>query len=434
MFWQPELETMKRSEINALQLERLKRIARYCYDNVPFYHRRFDSVGFDPGKIRTLSDVRYIPYTTKEDLRDNYPFGLFAQPMEKVVRLHASSGTTGKPTVVGYTRGDMENWTNCVARFCVSVGVNSADIAQITFGYGLFTGALGLHQALTRIGVTVIPASSGNTEKQVMLLKDLGATVIVGTPSYALHIGEVAESMGITGGSLALRIGLLGSEGCSNEFRAQVEKKLGIFATDNYGISELIGPGVAGECSFRAGHHIAEDHFLPEIIDPDTGEVKDAGERGELVVTTLTKEALPLLRYRTKDITVLDYEPCRCGRTHVRMAKPMGRSDDMLKIKGVNVFPSQIESVLINIADIGPHYQLIVRTLGAGDALEVRVELVNGSLLESYGKLEKLTETIRHRLHVVLGIDCKVSLVAPNTIERTAGKARRVIDLRERKW
>lgn len=432
-YWQKEIETMKRPELEALQLERLKCIVNYCYERVPFYRNRFDEIGLKPGDIRSFRDVEKIPFTTKDDIRDNYPFGLFAVPQKQIVRMHASSGTTGKPTVVGYTRNDLETWSDLVARLCVAAGANDEDIAQISFGYGLFTGALGLHYGLEKIGASVVPASSGNTEKQVMLIKDFGATLLIATPSYALHIGEVARDMGYTPDDLKLRLGLFGSEGCTEEMRDAVEESLGIFATDNYGMSELMGPGVSGDCEFRTGMHIAEDHFYPEIIDRNTLKPLGEGEIGELAITTLTKEGFPLLRYRTKDITKINYTPdCPCGRTGARMAKIMGRSDDMFKIKGVNVFPSQIESVLVTTPHIGPQYQLILTRTGFMDNIEVVVEVVDGSLLERYSELEKLENNIRHRLQTVLGLDCKITLKEPRSIERTAGKAKRVIDLRNK--
>ncbi len=430
--WQPEIETMNRTSLEDLQLERFKKLCVNCYENVPFYKKRFDDSGLDPYNIKSLDDIKKIPYTTKEDIRDNYPYGLFAVPMKKICRIHASSGTTGKPTVVGYTKNDLKMWSDCVARFCTAVGVSDEDTAQICFGYGLFTGALGLHYGLENIGCAVVPSSSGNTEKQVMLMKDFGTTVLVATPSYALHIGEVARDMGFTHEDLKLRIGLFGSEGCTPEMRTQLEKSLNIFVTDNYGMSELLGPGVSGECEYREGMHFAEDCFLPEIINSASGKVLDKGQTGELVVTTLNKEGIPMLRYRTKDITRLNYDVCKCGRTHVRMDKVCGRSDDMFKIKGVNVFPSQIESVLMGIDKVGTSYQLILTRTGFMDNLEVKVELIDGSLLESYSMLETLENEIRHRLRTVLGLDCKITLVEPRTIERTAGKAKRVIDLRNK--
>ncbi|MBE6763257.1 MAG: phenylacetate--CoA ligase [Ruminococcaceae bacterium] len=421
---------MPRKEIEALQLERLRHIVDYCYNNVPFYHKRLNEAGVTADKIKQLSDVQYIPFTTKADIRDNYPFGLFAVPQKKIVRIHASSGTTGKPTVVGYTRNDINNWSDCVARLCMAVGVTDDDVAQISFGYGLFTGALGLHYGLEKIGCSVIPVSSGNTQKQAMLLKDFGSTVLVSTPSYAMYMSEVAHEMGITNDDIKLRIGLFGSEGCTNELRDLIEKGFGLFSTDNYGMSELMGPGVSGECVERDGLHFAEDHFLPEIIDPVTEKPLGEGENGELVVTTLTKEGIPLLRYRTKDITRLNYQTCKCGRTHARMDKVKGRSDDMLKIRGVNVFPSQIESVMANIEGISPHYQLVLTRRNYTDYLEVKIELVDASLLENFQGLEALRQSAVQKLRTVLGIDAKVTLVSPRSLERYEGKAKRIVDLR----
>ena len=433
MFFQKDIETMNRKELESLQLERLKHIVDYCHRNVPFYTKKLDEAKVTADKIKSLSDIQYIPYTTKDDLRDNYPFGMFAKPMKDVVRIHASSGTTGKPTVVGYTKNDLDMWSDCVARIVTAAGATSDDIVQISFGYGMFTGALGLHYGLEKIGASVVPNSSGNTEKALMFMRDFGTTALVATPTYALYMSETAKELGYPMSDYHLKLGLFGSEGCTPEMRAEVEKNWGLFATDNYGMSELMGPGVSGECRERSGLHFCEDHFLPEIIDSNTLEVKDRGEIGELVVTTLTKEALPLLRYRTKDITRLNYEPCACGRTGVRMEKVRGRSDDMLKIRGVNVFPSQIESVLVGTDKIGPHYQLVVRREGFSDTLEVKVELIDGSLLERYTELEALQNSIRQNLHTVLGIQCKVSLVEPKSLERFVGKANRILDLRSEK-
>ncbi len=429
MFFQKDLETMPRKQLEELQLERLKWVVDYCYRNVPFYQKRLDECGVTADKIKQLSDVQYIPFTTKEDIRDNYPFGLFAQPMKNIARIHASSGTTGKPTVVGYTKNDLNTWSDLVARLCVAVGVTDEDVVQISFGYGLFTGALGLHYGLEKIGAAVIPVSSGNTEKQVMILKDFGTTALVSTPSYALYMSEVAREKGVLD-DLKLRLGLFGSEGCTPEMREQVEKSFHVFATDNYGMSELMGPGVSGECVYRDGMHISEDHFLPELIDSATGKVLTEGETGELVITTLTKEGFPLLRYRTKDLTRLNYEPCKCGRTFVRMDKIKGRSDDMMKIRGVNVFPTQIESVLVTLPHIGPHYQLILRREGYMDTLEVKVELTDSSLLDEYKKLSEIQKDVKAHLKTVLGIETKVTLCEPKSIERFQGKAKRIIDLR----
>lgn len=429
MFFQKDIETMPRKSIEKIQLERLKWLVDYCSRNVKFYHDRLERAGVTADKIKSLEDIQYIPYTTKEDIRDNYPFGLFGQPVNKIIRIHASSGTTGKPTVVGYTKNDIENWSDCMARLCMAAGASEDDIIQIAFGYGLFTGALGLHYGLEKIGATVVPTSSGNTEKQIMLMQDFKTSGLVSTPSYAQYIGETAKEMGVID-KINLRLGLFGSEGCTEEMRSQIEKTLGLFATDNYGMSELMGPGVSGECELRCGMHINEDHFLAEVIDPHTLQVLPRGAQGELVVTTLSKEGIPMLRYRTKDITKIDYEPCKCGRTFARMAKIMGRTDDMLKIRGVNVFPSQIESVLMGFEQIAPHYQLVITRSNFSDHLEVKVELADSSLLENYTALESLRCSIHHNLKTVLGIETKVSLVEHKSLERFQGKAKRILDLR----
>ena len=402
MFFQKDVETMKRKDIEALQLEKLRHMVDYCYRNVPFYTK-------------------------------NYPFGMFAVPMSDIVRIHASSGTTGKPTVVGYTKKDLDMWSDCVARIAVAAGATKEDIVQISFGYGMFTGALGLHFGLEKIGCAVVPNSSGNTEKALMFMRDFKTTALVATPSYALYMAETAKKLEYPMSDYHLRLGLFGSEGCTPEMRTQIEKGWGLFATDNYGMSELLGPGVSGECTERCGLHINEDHFLVEVVDPETLEPVDEGEDGELIVTPLSKEAFPLLRYRTRDISNVIYEPCKCGRTFARMEKIKGRSDDMLKIRGVNVFPSQIESVLVGMKNVSPHYQLIVRREGFADTLEVQVELSDNSLLESFGMIQDLQNSIKHNLHTVLGIQCKVSIVEPMTIERFVGKAKRVIDLRHEK-
>ena len=429
MFFQKDIETMPRKSIEKIQLERLKWLVDYCSRNVKFYHDRLERAGVTADKIKSLEDIQYIPYTTKEDIRDNYPFGLFGQPVNKIIRIHASSGTTGKPTVVGYTKNDIENWSDCMARLCMAAGASEDDIIQIAFGYGLFTGALGLHYGLEKIGATVVPTSSGNTEKQIMLMQDFKTSGLVSTPSYAQYIGETAKEMGVID-KINLRLGLFGSEGCTEEMRSQIEKTLGLFATDNYGMSELMGPGVSGECELRCGMHINEDHFLAEVIDPHTLQVLPKGAQGELVVTTLSKEGIPMLRYRTKDITKIDYEPCKCGRTFARMAKIMGRTDDMLKIRGVNVFPSQIESVLMGFEQIAPHYQLVITRSNFSDHLEVKVELADSYLLENYAALESLRCSIHHNLKTVLGIETKVSLVEHKSLERFQGKAKRILDLR----
>lgn len=430
MIWNRESECLDRKAMEQLQLERLKNIVHYAYENVSFYKKRFDDIGLKPEHIETLKDIEKIPFTTKDDLRDNYPYGLFAVPLNKIVRLHASSGTTGKPIVVGYTKKDMDNWSELVARLIVAAGGREDDIAQVVFGYGLFTGGFGLHQGLEKIGITVVPASSGNSERQIMMMQDFGTTIMVGTPSYALYLSEIAEDMGIKKDSLKLKLGLFGGEGHTPEMRAEIEKRWGIVATENYGLTEIIGPGVSGECYCQCGMHINEDHFYPEIIDSTTGGALGYGEKGELIFTTLTKEGIPMLRYRTKDITILNPEPCKCGRFTVRMNKVLGRTDDMLIIRGVNVFPSQIESVLVGMEHIGPHYQIIVSRKGFMDDIEVLVELIDGKMLESFKELENLEKEIRHKLKTVLQIDSKVRLVEPKSIERSMGKAKRVVDKR----
>ena len=429
-FFQKDIETMPRAELEKLQLEKLKHITKYCYDNVPLYKRKFDEAGFDCTKIKALSDIQYIPYTTKADFRDNYPFGMFATPLKNVTRLHASSGTTGKPTVVGYTKNDLDMWSDCVARLVTAAGATDEDIVQIAFGYGLFTGALGLHYGLEKIGATVVPCSSGNTEKQVMLMKDFGTTALVATPSYAMRIGEVAEEMGIGRDELKLRLGLFGSEGCTPEMRAQIEDYLHLLATDNYGMSELMGPGVSGECSLRCGMHFNEDHFLPEIINPETGEVLPEGSKGELVITTLSKEAIPVLRYRTKDITSITYEKCECGRTHARMSKPSGRSDDMLKIRGVNVFPSQIESALLSVDEKATNYMLVVDRVNNLDTLEIQLETRPDMFGDGVKTLENYTKRVKTAIDSAIGVGINVKLLEPKTLARSMGKAVRVQDNR----
>ncbi len=431
MMFQKEIETMPREQIEALQLERLKQTVKYCYDHVPLYHERLTAAGvMDGSKIKTLSDIQYIPFTTKDDFRDNYPFGLMAAPMKDIVRIHASSGTTGKPTVGVYTKEDIRIWADLVSRVAVAGGVTSEDIVQVSFGYGLFTGALGLHYGLENLGATVIPASSGNTEKQLMMMRDYGVTGLVATPSYALYLSEAVKEAGYPLSDYKLRLGILGSEPCTPAMRSQIEANFNIRVSDNYGMTELGGPGVSGDCEARNGMHFAEDHFLPEIINTDTGERLPEGEIGELVITTLTRRGMPVLRYRTKDITRITYEPCSCGRTHARMAKTMGRTDDMLIIKGVNVFPTQIENILINIKDIAPHYKLIITREHFKDNLEIQVELDNAELLENYQRLTDLKKFIEAKMQSILGLRTKVTLVAPKTIERFQGKAKRIVDLR----
>ena len=432
MIWNPKIECEGRGEIKDLQLKRLKETVERIYSNVPYYKKKLDEAGVTPDSIKSLDDLKRIPFTTKDDLRENYPFGLFASPMKDIVRIHASSGTTGKPTVVGYTKNDLDTWSEAIARLACAAGATEDDIAQISFGYGLFTGGFGLHYGLEKVGLAIIPASTGNTEKQIMLMKDFGTTLLVSTPSYALYMSEVAEKMGIDiKKDLKLKIGMFGSEGSTEEMRQEIEKRWGMTATENYGLSEIMGPGVAGECTEKCGMHVSDDLFIVEIINPETGEVLPEGEVGELVITNIKKEGIPLLRYRTKDITYLDNTPCKCGRTTPRIAKIQGRSDDMLKIKGVNVFPSQIESALLGTKGIAPYYQIIVKKVGFVDDMEVLVELNDDRLLEKFSELEKLERTVKHKIKTVLGLDIKIKLVEPQTIERTAGKAKRVIDLRK---
>ncbi len=429
-YFQEEIECMPREEMRRLQLERLKTTVEDVYNRVPFYKNKLDEAGVKPSDIKTMEDLRKIPFTTKEDFRDNYPFGMFARPMKEIVRIHASSGTTGKPKVVGYTRKDMNTWSDLIARLIMSVGGSDEDIAQVAFGYGLFTGGFGLHQGLEKVGATVIPMSSGNTEKQIMLMRDFGTTLLIATPTYALHIADMLEEMKVPREDIKLKIGMFGGEGHTEEMRKILQSRLGIISTENYGLSEVMGPGVAGECIYQNGQHIAEDCFIIEIINPETGEPVEEGQLGEVVITTINKEGIPVLRYRTHDISYIISEPCECGRTSRKLAKMQGRTDDMLIIRGVNVFPSQVESVLLGIDHISPYYQLIVTRKDFTDQLEVQVELVDDSLLDSFGKLEELENEIRHKLKVVLGLQAKVRLVEPKTIERTTGKAKHVIDKR----
>ena len=430
-FWNNN-ECLTRSELEKIQLERLKWQVKYAYENVPFYKNKWDEIGLKPEHIQTLKDIQKIPFTVKDDLRQNYPDKMFAVDNSEIVRIHGSSGTTGKPIIVGYTRNDMENWTECCARMATAAGVTNKDTAQISFGYGLFTGGFGLHYGLERVGATVIPVSSGNTERQIMFLQDLKSTVLVATPSYVLRIAEVLGEMGLTKDDIFLRVGMFGGEGHTTEMREQIEASLGIFDTQNHGLTELCGPGLSYECLEHTGMHINEDFFIAEIINPETGEVLPEGSEGELVLSTLTKEGIPMLRYRTKDITKLHYEQCSCGRTNARMELVKGRSDDMMVIRGVNVFPSQIESVLMNIEGIGQQYQLIVTTEKFTDRMEVQVELADGSMIASYANLEQLTNEIRYKLKTTLLIDTKVTLLNPKTLERTAGKSKRVIDKRNK--
>lgn len=425
-----DIEKASRGEIEKLQLDRLKQQVQNAYDLVPHYKEQMDRAGVKPGHIENLKDIQLLPLTDKDILRDNYPFKLFAVDNKKIVRLHASSGTTGKPTLMGYTANDLEVWTECCARVGAGAGVTRDDTVQICFGYGMFTGGFGLHYGLERLGATIIPASSGNSERQVMYMQDFGTTVMVATPSYALYLSEYLHENNIPLDSLKLRLGLFGGEGHTSQMRREIENRWRIKDTQNYGLTEIVGPGVSYECLYNCGMHINEDHFYPEIIDPETCEVLPEGQEGELVFTTLTKEGVPMLRYRTKDITSLIYDKCECGRTNVRMNMVKGRTDDMLIIRGVNVFPSQIESVLVGIKGIGPHYQIVVTREKYMDKIEIKVELTDGSLLEKYSELERLTEKIGNEMKSKLQLESKITLLSPKVLERTAGKSKRVVDLR----
>ncbi|THB75866.1 MAG: phenylacetate--CoA ligase [Desulfobacteraceae bacterium] len=425
-------ETLPREELESLQLKRLQTTIERVYANVPFYRESFDAHGVSPADITSLKDLARIPFTTKTDLRDNYPYDLFAVPMQNVVRIHASSGTTGKPTVVGYTKRDIDTWSELMARSLAAGGGTPDDIIHNAFGYGLFTGGLGAHYGAEKLGASVIPVSGGNTKRQITIMQDFKPTMLTGTPSYILHLAEVADEMGVSFENLSFKSGIFGAEPWSESMRSELENKLCLRAIDIYGLSEVMGPGVSIECyEEQAGLHIFEDHFIAEIIDPDSGEVLPMGRTGELVFTSLTKEAFPVIRYRTKDITSLNPEPCSCGRTHIRMNKPTGRSDDMLIIRGVNVFPSQIESVLMETPEIQPHYQLVVDRKGNLDTLTVNVEISEDSFSDAIKNLQRLESKISDNIKEYLGVSAQVKLVEPKTIERSQGKAVRVIDNRE---
>ncbi len=428
-----ELESLPRPEIERLQIERLRDTLRRLEAALPFYRDRLREAGVTPDDIRSIEDIGRLPFTTKQDLRDHYPFGLFAVPMEKVARIHASSGTTGKMTVVGYTSKDIDTWAELMARSLACAGAGPGDIIHNAYGYGLFTGGLGVHYGAEKLGLTVIPISGGNTKRQIMVLQDFGGTILTCTPSYALNLAEVMEEMKVDPASLKLKVGIFGAEPWSDTMRAEIERKLKIDAVDIYGLSEVMGPGVAQEClAGKSGPHVFEDHFIAEIIDPETGERLPYGEKGELVFTTITKEAFPVIRYRTRDITSLNADPCVCGRTFVRMARVSGRSDDMLIIRGVNVFPSQIESVLLGIEDLAPHYQLIVDRAGTMDTLEVQVEVNERIFSDEIKNLESLGRRIEEDIKDYCGVTCRVKLVEPKSIQRSEGKAQRVIDKRPR--
>ena len=430
MIWNPQRECADRQQMQELQASALQAMIRRIYNHVPFYRNRLMALGIEPGDIRSVEQLKLLPSTTKTDLRDNYPFGLFTLPQSEVVRIHASSGTTGKPTVVGYSRADIELWAEVVARSLTMAGIHNGDTIQIAYGYGPFTGGLGLHYGAEKIGATVIPISTGNTKKQLQFMTDFRASVLACTPSYAAHLGESILKEGISPGDLHLRIGVFGAEPWTGEMRREIEKLLHIKAYDIYGLSEVIGPGVSMECECQCGNHVFEDHFIPEIIDPETLEVLPDGELGELVFTTVSKEAMPLLRYRTRDLTRLHRTKCDCGRTLVRMEKCLGRTDDMLIIRGVNVFPSQVESVLMEMAETTPHYQLIVRREHNLDTLEIRVEVDQQNWSDSIRELEGIRRRIDHNIRSLLGISATIRLVEPYSIARSEGKAQRIIDER----
>ena len=431
MYWEPDKECMAREDLEQLQLERLQSTLYRVGTHVPFYRKKFEELKFNYDNVRSLNDLRRLPFTIKQDLRDNYPYGLFAVPLRDVVRVHSSSGTSGQATVVGYTRNDIKTWSNLVARVITAAGVTKNDVIQIAFGYGLFTGGFGLHYGAELVGTSVIPISSGNTKRQIQIMKDFKTTALVCTPSYALVMADTMMEMGINPNGLSLRYGLFGGEPWSEGMRREINEKLGIIATDNYGLSEVMGPGVSGECLECNGLHINEDHFLLEILDPNTLEPVPEGEVGELVITTLTKEAFPMIRYRTRDLTRFIPGPCACGRTMRRMQRVMGRSDDMLIIKGVNVFPMQIETVLFEVEGVEPHYQIIVDRENHTDRITVLVEVMESIFFDEMKKQRMVIDRIKSRLASALGLQVEVKLVEEKTLERYEGKAKRVIDRRQ---
>jgi len=429
-YYQPEIETASREQITAWQSERLVKQVKHVWDNVPLYRKKMEAKGLTPDDIKSVDDLHKLPFVTKSDLREGYPYGLLAKPLSECVRIHSTSGTTGKRVMAYYTQHDIDLWDDCCARAITAVGGTKDDVCHVAYGYGLFTGGAGLNGGSHKVGCLTIPISSGNTERQIMFIQDLQATILCCTPSYAAYLGETMKEMGLTPDQIPLKAGIFGAEAWSEEMRQDIQNTLGIKAYDIYGLTELSGPGVAFECSAQAGMHINEDHFIAEIIDPDTEEVLPAGSKGELVFTAITKEAFPILRYRTRDICQLSYEPCPCGRTHVRMAKPMGRSDDMLIIRGVNVFPSQIETVLLNNG-YAANYQIIVDRVRNTDTLDVHVEMTQEMFTDNVGEIEKRQKVLVDGLRSMLGISAKVTLVAPKSITRSEGKAVRIIDKRK---
>ncbi len=431
MYYQKDAECLERSELTKLQGRRLKETVKRCYENVECFRNRMNELNLTPDDINGVEDLHKLPFSYKTDLRDNYPYGLFAAPLKDIVELHASSGTTGKRIVVGYTKNDIELWSDMMARQLTALGVTKDDVVQVSFGYGLFTGGFGAHIGAQKLGCTLIPISSGNTARQIETMIDFGATVLYCTPSYAMYLAETAEQMGVID-QLKLRIGIFGAEPWTEEMRAKIEKTFKIKAYDVYGLTEVLGPGVSYECEYQAGMHINEDHFIPEIIDPETLEVLPYGKVGELVFTTITKEGSPIIRYRTRDLCQLIAEPCKCGRTHIRMKKPQGRSDDMLIIRGVNVFPSQIEEVLLKIGDsITPNYQIIVDRVNNTDTFDILVEMSQELFADDVRTIENIQNKIKSDLRTMLGIGPNIRLVSPNTIQRSEGKAKRVIDNRK---
>jgi phenylacetate-CoA ligase len=432
MYFNEEFETLPRPALEALQLKRLQAVVERVCANVPFYTESFGKAGIKPADVLSLDDLQRLPFTTKQDMRDSYPYGLFAVPLEEIVRIHASSGTTGKPTVVGYTLKDVDTWSELMARSFVAAGAHRGDIIHNAYGYGLFTGGLGAHYGAERLGASVIPISGGNTKRQIMIMQDFGSTILTCTPSYSLFMAEEARAEGVDFKKLKLRVGIFGAEPWSEAMRNEIEEKLNLAAIDIYGLSEIMGPGVAIECiEAKKGLHIWEDHFIPEIIDPETGRSLPQGELGELVITTITKQGIPLIRYRTRDITSITYEPCVCGRTHARISRMSGRSDDMLIIRGVNVFPSQIESILVGIEGVEPHYLLIVDRRDNLDTLEVHVEVDERLFSDEIKVLQLLSKRIEKEIKDVLGVTCSAKLVEPRSIQRSEGKAKRVIDNRK---
>jgi len=433
LYWNPAIEKMSRDELAAMQSRRLRSVVERVYTAVPHYRAKMQDAGLRPEDVQSIDDLYKLPFTAKDDLRITYPFGMFAVPTEEIVRVHASSGTTGKQTVVGYTRRDLNDWAECMARCLTMAGATKKDRIQVSYGYGMFTGGLGSHYGVERIGAMVVPAAAGNTARQIAFIKDFGITVICVTPSYAMYLAEALEESGCGPDDIALKAGVFGGEPCSAQMRAEIEQRLGLAAYDIYGIAEIMGPAVSQECRCQNGLHIWEDYFIPEIIDPENGEVLPYGVQGELVFTTVHKQGFPMIRYRTRDITALDAAPCECGRTHIRMRKPEGRTDDMLIIRGVNVFPSQIESVLLEAGDASPHYQIIVDRVRNLDTVTVEIE-VSESMFSDYVKgMEGVENAIRRRIESALGIACGVRLVEPKSIARSEGKAKRVDDRRKLK-